>query len=82
MCRCELLVEEPTDEDASQMVWPCERCGGGDTDSGAVICEGPLCYGPNHVSAEDSRALCYPCAGVTRATVHAAPAFICTRCVQ
>ena len=68
--------------DASKMKWPCQECGCGMTLTPAVPCEGRLCLlrPARNVYAEDARALCYPCAGVTHATVGEAPPFICVRC--
>ena len=69
-------------QDASKMKWACYRCGGGNKASDAVVCEGRKCLlNPDFdVYVEDAGALCYPCAGVTSATVSSAPAFVCQRC--
>jgi hypothetical protein len=85
LCRSEdgieLFLEDPNNVDASDMTWTCERCGT-ETRSDIVTCEGRCCMTAPDDYVWDARALCFPCAGVTKATVEAAPAFNCKRCVK
>ncbi len=76
------FTESPDSIDASDMVWPCSRCGGGDEATEAVVCMGAKCYDKRTgLHKMDACALCFACAKVTAETVDAAPDYTCDRCV-